>query len=292
MTTHELHALDGTSPTGWLAALGLVRACPSSTRLSFTDATPVLHTDLQAPEVAAAAAEVLAQASRPENLPIPKSVHTTVPTTPVMAELARRTWDEPAMDQATAFFDYGTIKEGTTGPQVGAGSLILISGTSHLRQSLKNLWPSPSGRKAPPLERVRAQQTQQLRADLTEILTGGYPRAAATGNALRYTAAEITPRLRSGTESTITTPAVEILAFHGATALLAHQLGVPSTGRERAGLTWALNPVPLTPAALVAIHEQQAVPASWTRCTTVKTPLDKKATASYFGDTRILEEGA
>lgn len=293
MNNYPLHALDGTAPAGFLAALGMARSAPPGTRVAYEGATPVLHSDLEADQIAESTAAELGRTTTPESLPFPDDMRTTVPLWSVMAGLAEQTWDDPGMDEATGIFDYGSINGVKPGPdpKVKAGSLIMFSGKSHLRTSLQDLWPLSVGRKAAPVERVRAEQTQQLRHDLLALLAGGYPRSVPTGNALRYTAAEISPRLRSGTESTITTPCVELLAYRGATALLAHQIGTTATGQERAGMTWALNPVPLTPASVVAIHEQQAAPSSWTRYTTVKTSIGGGTKASYFGDTRLLEKG-
>lgn len=283
MNVFPLIAFNATQPADYLAALGLTRACPNSPRLSFTDATPHLHTEDDPEHVAAGITAALVQATTPEAYPISDHIQTTVPTWSTIEDLSYRSWDEPAVDQAMRAFDFGVINGGKPGPdpQVSPGSLILISGRSYVRKILEDLWPTP--------ESAHAPQIEQLTNDIRALLNGNSPHPVMAPTALRYSTVESSPRLRTGTETAVITPAVELLAFYGAMSLLASQVATASGRRQRPGMTWALNPVPLTMTALVAIHEQRTAPASWPRYTTAKIRVGGGAKTSYFADTHPLE---
>ncbi|GAB78907.1 hypothetical protein SAMN05421595_0118 [Austwickia chelonae] len=290
MSAYQLAALDASNPAHYLAAVGLLRVAPGPAELSFTDTTPVLHCEDAPADLAVVVAKSTAEATKPEGFPIPAHVQTTVPAWSVVRELADRSWEDPELDAALRVFDYGRINgKVSEDPQVSPASTVLVTGRSYARKSLADLWPTPTGRKADTIEQIRLDQTEDLARDLEVLLTGGYPRPRKSGIALRFTTAETTPRLRYGTEDVITVPTVELLAYLGVTTFLAGQLGIDRDGRRGPGLTWALNPVPLGLASLVAVHEQQSAPPSWARYTTVKTSVGGGAKISHFADTRPLE---
>lgn len=294
MTSYTLAGLDASRPPDYLAALGLTYLA-SRARLSFNQTTPMLTVDVGRDEVVERVAAGLEDLTAPETFPLPdeEKFRTTTPTWSTLFDLSVRSWTEPAMDALLRTFDVGGTAAGQksgqdTDPKVSSASLVLISGRSYLRKSLSELWSPPTRKDAVD---SREGQRADLRQDLIRLLDGGTPQPLRGPMALRFTVTDPSPRLRSGTEEGILYPTVEGLAYTGMTLLLPRQLGHPAddSARTRPGLTWALNPTPLSATAVVAIHEQQAAPPDWPRFTAVTRTIGGGTKASHFTDVRPLE---
>ena len=297
MTPWTITAIDASQPAGYLAALGLLTLAPAA-QLRFEHTTPVLLVDGDPHQLAGAVAEGLEAVTSPESMPLPDvpTLRTTTPAWSAVAELCRRSWAEQPLDCALRLFDLGAAKTGAgADPQVIAGALVLISGKSYPRKSLSELWPDPPGR-AGDVPARRAQQRQELRDSIAGLLQGQHVTAVPGAMAMRYTTSDPSPRLRSGAETAAVQPALEALAYVGATRLLPGQLGHPprppgdSPRNPRPGLTWALNPVPMTLTAVINVHETRAWPATWLRFTAVKTAIGGGTKAAHFTDIRPLED--
>lgn len=301
MTSWTLTSLDGTHPAGFLAALGLCSITPNA-RLAFSGATPILISDADLEEATAAIAAAIEEATHPDAFPLPDIVElrTTTPRWSTLSGLCEQSWVNDAIDAVMHTVDAGRstsdVKPTDPDPKAPSGSLILISGRSYLRKSLAELWPPPTAKRSSDPHAHLSAQRASLRASVRTLLTGDTPPLHDDAMGLRYTVTEASPRLRHGVEGSVIQPLTEALAYLGATRLLPHQLGVapsrigatPEGVATRAGLTWALNPVPLTSAAMIAVQEQQAAPADWEHYTALTRPIGGGTKASQFVEIRHL----
>jgi hypothetical protein len=247
--------------------------------LSFDYATPVVDGAIEEDALTEQVVAGLVTLTRDDRSPLPKEIHTTTPSWESLAESAWKTWDDPMLDRLTRTMNTGRLKQATT--QVEAAALTLISGKSYTRKSADQIWPqAPAARRA----HSDIQAEADLRQDIVALLYGRRPAAIHAPLALRFTAAETNPRLRSGTETTDITPLIEGLAFAGQTVLLPDQKDVDG----RRGFTWALNPVPMRWRGLVDVHETRTAPSNWTRFTLRVLPIPGGTKASRFGPTRTV----
>lgn len=286
MTEHRLVALDGATPGGYLAAVG-VAALVEGARVRFDElATPILEAPRPDDALAEEIVTGIEALSAPDTTPLPERLHSTTPAWSELSEMCHDSWRDAVLDGLLRTFDIGSHKPGRVplDPQVRSGSLVLVSGKSYVRKSAGELWPEGPRRSDP--ARWRADRRASLLSDALALLRGAVPSIATGVMGLRFTASEASPRLRRGTETAEIVPLVEGLALVGVTRLLPGQRD--ASGRP--GLWWSLNDVPLTVRALVDIHEQRAAPRHWPTFTARVRVIGGGTKASSFVEAGPLEE--
>lgn len=300
MNSWTITAVDGTHPAGFLASLGLCSVTPRA-QLSFRGPVPILISDVDLEEAVAAIATAIEENTHPDRFPLPdvEELRTTTPHWSTLAPLCTLTWDSDGIDAVVRTFDAGGLggagQSAVPDPKAPSGSLILISGRSYLRKSLAELWPPPATKRASDPDAHLSNQRATLRASVRALLVGETPPLHAAAMGLRYTVTESSPRIRHGVEESLIQPVTEALAYLGVIRLLPHQLGLGTpestmdTLPTRPGLTWALNPVPLTITAMIAIHEQRGAPPEWEHYTALTSTIGGGTKASHFVKIRPLE---
>ncbi|NHN56240.1 hypothetical protein G9U51_10685 [Calidifontibacter sp. DB0510] len=292
-TTHTVRALDATHPVDYLAAIGLL-ACVSDGSVQFNESNrPVLLTPASAETTATEVTAELERWTNPIHSALPTSLQSTTPDWPQLEPLCRDSWQNPITDGHLRTFDVGSAKDPAHRPlQVLSAALMLVTGKSYLRKSLEDLWPAPSRKKD--VQAARDRTRAELYDGVLALLCGERPSSVRGGMALRLTTSDISPRLRSGTETALLTPTIEALAAVGIFHLLPRQRGITverGQGRRpqhRAGLTWALNPAPLSLRSLVDIHEESHPPPSWPRFTCVVQTIGGGTKAAQFTHIRPI----
>lgn len=248
--TYRLSVLDAASdPAHYLAAVGVVSSLGPSSRLHFVEAAPILSCDDPTDVIVAMLGAQIRHLTDPSTCPLPDTagMRTTTPSWSALSPLVQASWDDPLLDQLLRTMDTGVVKAGKTppDPQVMSSTLTLISGKSYLRKSLLELWPEDD-------------RADRIDDDVRELLAGGYPGQRESGMALRFTAAEVSPRLRTGSETSHVVPLIEALALLGQTQFL------PGQRRDGdRGFVWSLNPNPLPARTLIDLHETRAQPGHW-----------------------------
>lgn len=278
MTTWMLRALNATEPTGFLAALGLCTALPAS-QLRFTNEhCPALTAPTNEDEAVAQVVASLTARTHPDCRPLghEKNLWTTTPAWEALDPACNASWTEPDVDALLRTYQIGSTKQPRQTPwQVTSASLMLISGRSYLGKALEQAWPDGY------------DQATSLRT----LLRGDFP-SMARGMSLRLTATESSPRLRGGDEQTWICPIVELLGLLGMTALLPRQLSIDPAKESppSRGITWTLNPVPMSAHALIDLHEQQTPPAGWPRFTASVKNISVDDRQSHFTNIHRLED--
>lgn len=260
----RLEALDGGDPVDYLTTLGIL-SCSPGTTVRFTESRQPILNHPGPESLLDAVMSMIETTLWPEHFPWPDraDLRSTTPAWSALKPLAEDSWRHAPTDRLVRTFDLGSSKQAETSkqpldPQVQAASLVLISGRSYLRKSLQQIWSAPyrDG------ESVSSDDIWvYLRKDFHALLDGERPHAsyAAKGNALRLSAAEPSPRLTTGIESSLFTQLTELLAFLGTVTLLPSQRD--HTGRR--GMTWTLPQVPMTCDALIDLHESGQCPDGW-----------------------------
>ena len=178
MNAWYVSALDGGHPTGYLAALGLVRSLEQATVRFDPDKVPVIEWSGASQQAAKNVAGVLSAAFRPDTFPWADrpELRSTTPSWSAVKELSQATWNDPFVDDALSTLDIGSFKRASSDPQVLAASLMLISGRSYLRKSCADLWPVPPG---VDLDVAYAHQQARLEEDVELLLAGLRPSTMA-----------------------------------------------------------------------------------------------------------------
>lgn len=279
MNHWNLAFLDPAQPAHYLAVLGLLSLAGEATTAEFPDgSSPRITTDQDETDLVTAVVAGIEDLTLTRLGDLPAAMQTTTPTWTTLTPYAERSWDDSFADRLCRTVDIGALKNGSTfGPdaQSPAAALTLISGKSHLAKSAGDLWAT----------RTHEETRDWYRADLTALLQGAPPRTVESTMALRFTAADPAPRLRSGRETTRTVPLLEGLALAGQTTLLPAQTDVAGSR----GLTWTLNPVPLGLPAIIDLHETRTAPPLWPRYTATISGVGGKSSARRFGPSTRVE---
>lgn len=289
---HPLAALSGHRPAHVLACWGLASLLPGATLHFEGDwAVPVLTWDGDAEALAQVAAEALVagtwdlESRMPQELQAlkPKEYQTTTPSRTVANALSRAAWE--ACRESAVLAGSGIVQtydlSASSGPvkepdvRVRSAALTLLSGTSYTAKSVQDTWALLGAE-------TREAARDAAAVEIARLLDGRLAVAEAKPG-LRFSAAQPTPRLTSGSEKCDVHPLIDLLAFCGQLLLQPAQQAMSGS---RKVFTWVLNPVPLTVTTIVDLHESPPAHLPWPRWSSAIQSTEGSARITFLAPAR------
>ena len=285
-TEYRLTALPGYRAAYVLATWGLVSLLPGATLRFEGEGGPVVGYGGDTDELVNVAARSLAERTWKLGDHGLRGIATTTPTRSAVNVLSHVGWQaaEKTSDLSTgpvAVFDASATSAerlkstGMQDLQVRSSALTLLSGKSHTAKSVQDTWGLMGESLTTADDAVAAGA-----AHLDRLVRGDLAVARAKPG-LRFSASQATPRITSGSEECDVYPLVDLLALCGHLLLQPQQREMT---RERAAkaLTWVLNPVPLTMAAIIDLHESPPPELPWHRWTSLIRGTGSTAKVTSF----------
>ena len=288
---YRLTALPGNRAAYVLATWGLVSLLPGATLRFEGEGVPVVgyggHTD----ELVKVAARGLVERTWGLGERGLRGIATTTPTRSAVNLLSHAVWQ--AADKASdlsasgpiAVFDTSATSAerlkstGMQDLQVRSSALTLLSGKSYTANSVQDTWRLMGASRATADDAVAAGAAHLDRLVRGEIVV------ARAKPGLRFSASQATPRITSGSEECDVYPLVDLLAFCGHLLLQPQQREMTREYPAKA-LTWVLNPVPLTMAAIIDLHESPPPELPWHRWTSLIRGTGSTAKVTSFAPAR------
>ena len=288
---YRLTALPGNRAAYVLATWGLVSLLPGATLHFEGEAVPVVGYGGDTDELVNVAARGLVERTWGLGERGLRGITTTTPARSAVNVLSHAGWQaaDKTSDLSTcgpvAVFDASATSAerlkstGMQDLQVRSSALTLLSGKSHTAKSVQDTWRLMGASRATADDAVAAGATH-----LDRLVHGDLAVARAKPG-LRFSASQVTPRITSGSEECDVYPLVDLLAFCGHLLLQPQQREMTREYPAKA-LTWVLNPVPLTMAAIIDLHESPPPELPWRRWTSLIRGTNTASSVRSFAPAR------
>ena len=288
---YRLTALPGNRAAYVLATWGLVSLLPGATLHFEGEAVPVVGYGGDTDELVNVAARGLVERTWGLGERGLRGITTTTPARSAVNVLSHAGWQaaDKTSDLSTcgpvAVFDASATSAerlkstGMQDLQVRSSALTLLSGKSHTAKSVQDTWRLMGASRATADDAVAAGATHLDRLVHCDLAV------ARAKPGLRFSASQATPRMTSGSEECDVYPLVDLLALCGHLLLQPQQREMTREYPAKA-LTWVLNPVPLTMAAIIDLHESPPPELPWHRWTSLIRGTNTASSVRSFAPAR------
>ncbi len=290
-TEYPLISLSGRRPAHVLCAWGLTSLLPGA-RVHFekTWARPVITWTGTAQELAERAAVDLVAGTWDLGSGLLRGIQTTTPTRALINGAVAELWEGVRQGRRLAgpsilrTFDLSgsakPLRTGDAAVQVPAAALTFLTGRGYTAKSVQDTW-----------ELLGATSTEEALSRATDEilrLLDGEPSVVEAKPGLRFSASSMMPRTTSGSEKCDVEPIIDLLALCGQILIEPAQRTMTEMGMRK-GLSWWLNPVPLSIEAVVELHEAPPPGLRWPR-RSARILTEPVAKFSYLAPSQAVDE--